>query len=856
MGRAAHEALLVRQDAELRLLDTMKRCLTQKVKCDKEYAIALTAASQQGLKIDRADDLQGSLITKAWRAIMEEWDQTAKCIKSKAELLESVCQDKLTHLYQDTKKARKTYQEEHSKIAAQFTTLTEEVAKKKVEYQKHLEYYKVLRSRFEEHYIKSGRLLEHQQSIQENFIADWKNILHDASRHGDFTADKFQEIQRRIESNLQNINPAEEYREFTEKHKTSPAAPVIFQFDQSLIEDKDSLGNKLQPNSLTVDNLTVDWLRLRLTEFESSIKECQEKQTKLMENGTITSAPSVNGVNGSGKDMNKHSKDLNTLRCQERQMLKLADMIKTALNDVGCEELPSGCDDISVDQGFIENNVSLDQPDHHNSSFFLQKGAEVISMIKAPFKRKSAPIGSSQSATSSSPKTMPRRRGCSVTRSVSLGSSVNSLNVESISGAFAESDVDNDNLNCSNIYAEIDVNNSILMCANNKLINHPMLSDNSSDFCSDSKSCLGSDTKGTTNGSKNNLLEVSDQMCLDNDSNGNVMWTTGSVDNHLDNIDKINRILDEKILGNTQKESKHQPSIQISRFIVTKLDESVLGLDKDHVNRKLKAGNDIHTNEKKVDVNVEPPENRLDERNANKAKNCNSNEKKNRFMNKKSVNAFLTSVKELKLSRKKSDEDVFEQIDAEPSKKVNPDTVSLDDSSSSESSSSSRAIKSTFEDDAILLPQSPDEPQASSSKQSKITLKSRLKRNIKSKLKFNLKLTSKKRSICQRCLKQRKIQQKNLFGIELTKDWIGDGLLEIDLCCCSDDDLSGTEMSSCSSSWSDVQNVQLRPEPPVRKKRMKSLLMTLATNRPLYEEEWFHGVLPREEVVRLLKNEG
>ena len=27
-------------------------------------------------------------------------------------------------------------------------------------------------------------------------------------------------------------------------------------------------------------------------------------------------------------------------------------------------------------------------------------------------------------------------------------------------------------------------------------------------------------------------------------------------------------------------------------------------------------------------------------------------------------------------------------------------------------------------------------------------------------------------------------------------------------------------------------------------------------NRPLYEEEWFHGVLPREEVIRLLKVEG
>ncbi|XP_036322779.1 tyrosine-protein kinase Fer-like [Rhagoletis pomonella] len=32
--------------------------------------------------------------------------------------------------------------------------------------------------------------------------------------------------------------------------------------------------------------------------------------------------------------------------------------------------------------------------------------------------------------------------------------------------------------------------------------------------------------------------------------------------------------------------------------------------------------------------------------------------------------------------------------------------------------------------------------------------------------------------------------------------------------------------------------------------------MSLSTNRPLYEEEWFHGVLPREEVVRLLNNDG
>lgn len=67
----------------------------------------------------------------------------------------------------------------------------------------------------------------------------------------------------------------------------------------------------------------------------------------------------------------RHSKDLNALRCQERQMLKLADMIKTSLNEVGCEELPSGCDDLSVDQSFIENSVvPVDQPVSFSNPIF------------------------------------------------------------------------------------------------------------------------------------------------------------------------------------------------------------------------------------------------------------------------------------------------------------------------------------------------------------------------------------------------------------------------------------------------------------------------------------------------------
>ncbi|XP_017020490.1 tyrosine-protein kinase Fer isoform X4 [Drosophila kikkawai] len=416
-SRAAHEALIVRQDAELRLMETMKRSIQMKAKCDKEYAIGLTAVAQQGLKIDRADEMQGSLITKSWRSYMDELDQQAKQFKFNAEQLEVVC-DKLTHLSQDKRKARKAYQEEHAKIAARLNHLTDEVVRKKSEYQKHLEGYKALRTRFEEHYIKapgrSGRklddvrdkyqkacrklhlthneyvlsiteaievekdfrtvllpgLLEHQQSVQESFILLWRNILQEAAQYGDLTADKYKEIQKRIDTVIGGINPTEEYGEFTEKHKTSPTTPLLFQFDEALIED---IPGKLQSSTLTVDNLTVDWLRNRLLELEGAVKECQEKQLKMIEhvnggspvaNGSIISNGSntSNGIQSNKDSQCRQSKDLNALRCQEKQKQKLVDMIKCALNEVGCEELPSGCDDhLTLEQNFIENGYNNEQ---------------------------------------------------------------------------------------------------------------------------------------------------------------------------------------------------------------------------------------------------------------------------------------------------------------------------------------------------------------------------------------------------------------------------------------------------------------------------------------------------------------
>lgn len=63
-GSGAHEALLARQDAELKLLETMRRCLSSKVKCDREFASALGGVAAQSQKRDWAEELADSLVAK------------------------------------------------------------------------------------------------------------------------------------------------------------------------------------------------------------------------------------------------------------------------------------------------------------------------------------------------------------------------------------------------------------------------------------------------------------------------------------------------------------------------------------------------------------------------------------------------------------------------------------------------------------------------------------------------------------------------------------------------------------------------------------------------------------------------
>ncbi|XP_070168524.1 tyrosine-protein kinase Fer isoform X3 [Polyergus mexicanus] len=399
-GQASHEALLARQDAEIKLLETMRRCLTMKVKSDREYASTVSSFIVQGKKIERSEDLVGSLIVQSWRDIMDSIDQTAKLIKQQADNIENVV-DQLNTLYSERRRARKLYQEEQAWLTNQFQQLTDDVTKKKLEYQKNLEMYKSMRSRFEEYYVKSGRggrkldevrekyqkacrklhlthneyvlllgavtecehdlrtcylpsLLHRQQAIHQEFITLWKGVLQDIVKYSDFTTEKFLEIHVRVQKIVDSIKPIEEYRDFIGKHKTRPASPIRFTFDENLVDDT---SGKLLPNKLTVDNLTIDWLRSRLTELEASLKTTQQNRQspQFLQENNSDSRILVS-------DYSREREELK-LRCQEKKLQRQVEAIRSALNELGCEELPPGCD-LSVEGSFTDSPTINKVPSH------------------------------------------------------------------------------------------------------------------------------------------------------------------------------------------------------------------------------------------------------------------------------------------------------------------------------------------------------------------------------------------------------------------------------------------------------------------------------------------------------------
>jgi len=440
-GETAHEALLARQDAELRLLENMKRCLALRIKCDREYAISLNTLILQAQKMDKVE-LAGSLVAQCWSTFIDESEKMVRSMKENADYLASTTLETLATLFVEKRANRKNYYEEHGRICNDLHKLQENVMKLRVEYERSVDQYTGAKAKLEEQkakgskrtdeykdrYVKASRklhlvhneyvlllceaaeferdmrtillpgLLEHQQAVQEDATDRWKMILQEVSRCTNSASAKCQESQGKIEKSVNVIKSSEEYSEFIERNKTSPPKPILFKFDANLLENS---GCKLKANEISVDEFTVDVLKTKLKENEAELKETKnqikDKQTLVIQYDTefqtvqFKSDPaSISRKFALKKSMDILKKEINELRCIEQKVGRQNDLISGSLSNNGCDQQPQQQQPVCDISTSSTNLESLSPPEdtQSQSSLGKKKSAQVMNMLRKPFARK------------------------------------------------------------------------------------------------------------------------------------------------------------------------------------------------------------------------------------------------------------------------------------------------------------------------------------------------------------------------------------------------------------------------------------------------------------------------------------
>uniref|UniRef100_A0A3P8XGV2 Tyrosine-protein kinase n=1 Tax=Esox lucius TaxID=8010 RepID=A0A3P8XGV2_ESOLU len=285
--RNSHDGLLKLQDWELKLLETVKRFMTLRVKSDKEYASLLLNISQQ---VDKHDNLSQmdyiSNVSKSWAHMVQQTEQLSKIMKSHAEELNSGPLHRLTMMIKDKQQVKKSYQSIHTQIESEmnkvtksdleklkgtYRQLTKDAYSAKEKYREamvkekarerydkatmklhnlHNQYVLAVRSAqlHQEHYHDTTLplLLDSLQRMQEEMIGALKGILEEYSEITSLLTDEIVKVHKEIHTSIDQIDPASEYEHFIEELRQT--VQLLRCTEAKLSAQKDLLDHKMQDN--------------------------------------------------------------------------------------------------------------------------------------------------------------------------------------------------------------------------------------------------------------------------------------------------------------------------------------------------------------------------------------------------------------------------------------------------------------------------------------------------------------------------------------------------------------------------------------------------------------------------------
>ncbi|KAM6202067.1 tyrosine-protein kinase Fes/Fps isoform 3-T3 [Rhynchocyon petersi] len=299
-----HGAVQRLQEAELRLLEGMRKWMAQRVKSDREYAGLLHHMSLQDSGAQSRTMGQDSLVSQSWAEITTQTESLSRLLRQHAEDLNSGPLSKLSLLIRERQQMRKTYSEQwqqlqqeltkaHSqdieKLKSQYRTLARDSAQARRKYQEaskdkdrdkakdkyvrslwklfahHNRYVLGVRAaqlhHHHHHQLMLPSLLQSLQDLHQEMTCILKEILQEYLEISSLVQDEVVTIHQEMAAAAARIQPEAEYQSFLRHYGSASDVPPCVTFDESLLEE----GEPLEPGELQLNELTVESVQHTMT---------------------------------------------------------------------------------------------------------------------------------------------------------------------------------------------------------------------------------------------------------------------------------------------------------------------------------------------------------------------------------------------------------------------------------------------------------------------------------------------------------------------------------------------------------------------------------------------------------------
>ncbi|XP_067999747.1 tyrosine-protein kinase Fes/Fps isoform X2 [Melanerpes formicivorus] len=391
-----HSALLRLQDSELRLLELMKKWMSQRAKSDREYAGMLhqmfsQLEKQEGSSQLRASD-HGGQIGESWWVLASRTETLSQILRRHAEELSAGPLAKLNLLIRDKQQLRKAFseqwqqlrqeynrttQQEMEKLKAQYRSLARDSAQAKRKYQEASKDKE--RDKAKEKYVRSlwklyalhnqyvlavqAATLHHQHhyqralpslhrslySLQQEMVLIVKDILGEYHSISSLVQEDMLAVHQEITSAIQAIEPGTEYSSFIQSHRYSSEVPPAVSFDESLLEETEGLApGELQLNELTIESVqhSLTWMEEELVAATEAVgskeQQVQELQAEIQGAEQGLSPGERVHLLGKRQGMQEVQQQLESCLCTQAKLQAQRDLLAGKLEELGTgEPLPA-----------------------------------------------------------------------------------------------------------------------------------------------------------------------------------------------------------------------------------------------------------------------------------------------------------------------------------------------------------------------------------------------------------------------------------------------------------------------------------------------------------------------------------